>query len=34
MENELMANQSLSASMADYHNLLQSGRREILRVES
>ena len=34
VEQELMANAGLRATMADYHDLVQSGRREILRVES
>jgi hypothetical protein len=34
MERELMANQALRKAMADYHDLVESGRREIYRVES
>ena len=33
-EQKLMANESLRETMADYHNLVESGRREIFRVES
>jgi hypothetical protein len=29
-----MANETIQKSMADYHDLVASGRREILRVES
>ena len=32
-EQKLTANEKVRASMADYHDLIQSGRREILRVE-
>jgi hypothetical protein len=28
-----MANETLRKAMADYHELVESGRREILRVE-
>jgi hypothetical protein len=31
---EVMANESLRKTMADYHDLVESGRREIYRVES
>jgi hypothetical protein len=34
MEQKLMANQALQKTMADYHDLVDNGRREILRVES
>lgn len=34
MEHTLMANESLRKSMADYHDLVASGRREIYRIES
>jgi hypothetical protein len=34
MEKTLMANQALQKTMADYHELVESGRREIYRVES
>jgi hypothetical protein len=34
MEQKLMANQALQKTMADYHDLLDGGRREILRIES
>jgi hypothetical protein len=34
MEQALMANESLRKSMADYHDLVEDGRREIYRVES
>ena len=33
MEQTLMANQILRQAMADYHDLVESGRREIYRVE-
>ena len=33
-EQRLMANESLRRTMADYHDLVESGRREILRIES
>ena len=34
MEQTLMANDTLRKTMADYHDLVNSGRREIYRVES
>jgi hypothetical protein len=34
VEQTLMANESLRKTMADYHDLVQDGRREIYRVES
>jgi hypothetical protein len=34
VEQKLMANESLRKTMADYHDLVESGRREIFRVES
>jgi hypothetical protein len=34
MEQTLMAKESLRAAMADYHDLVEDGRREIYRVES
>jgi hypothetical protein len=34
MEHTLMANESLRKTMADYHDLVASGRREIYRIES
>ena len=34
VEQKLMANESLRKTMADYHDLVESGRREILRIES
>jgi hypothetical protein len=34
MEQILMANPALQKTMADYHDLVKDGRREILRVES
>ena len=34
MEQELMANETLRQAMADYHDLVESGRREVYRVES
>jgi hypothetical protein len=33
MEQTLMANPALHQAMADYHALVESGRREIYRVE-
>jgi hypothetical protein len=34
IEQRLMANESLRKAMADYHQLVENGRREIYRVES
>lgn len=34
MERTLMANETLRRTMADYHELVQRGRREIYRIES
>jgi hypothetical protein len=34
MEHTLMTNDTLRATMADYHDLVTSGRREIYRIES
>ena len=34
MERTLMANQTVQKAMADYHELVVSGRREIHRIES
>jgi hypothetical protein len=34
MEQTLMANETLRKTMADYHDLVESGRREIYRIES
>jgi hypothetical protein len=34
MEQSLMANETLRKTMADYHDLVDRGRREIYRVES
>ena len=34
MEQRLMQTESLRKSMADYHDLVDRGRREIYRVES
>lgn len=34
MEERLMANEVLRKAMADYHDLVASGRREIYRLES
>ena len=34
MEQQLMANETLRKTMADYHDLVESGRREIYRVEN
>jgi hypothetical protein len=33
MEQTLMANDSLRQTMADYHDLVEHGRREIYRIE-
>ncbi len=32
-EQRLMANESLRTTLADYHDLVESGRREIYRIE-
>lgn len=34
VEQQLMANEILRQTMADYHDLVESGRREIYRIES
>jgi hypothetical protein len=34
VEQQLMANEALRSTMADYHDLVQSGRREIYRIEN
>jgi len=34
MEQTLMANATLREAMADYHQLVENGRREIYRIES
>jgi len=34
MEQTLMSNETLRNTMADYHDLVGSGRREIYRIES
>ena len=34
LEQTLMTNESLRKTMADYHELVESGRREIYRIES
>jgi hypothetical protein len=34
IEHRLTANETLRQTMADYHELVESGRREIYRVES
>ena len=34
MEQTLMSNETLQKTMADYHDLVDSGRREIYRIES
>jgi hypothetical protein len=34
VEQKLAANETVGKAMADYHDLVESGRREILRVES
>ena len=33
MEQKLMANEQLRTAMADYHDLVEDGRREIFRIE-
>jgi hypothetical protein len=33
-EQKLMANETLRKTMADYHDLVEGGRREIYRIES
>jgi hypothetical protein len=33
VEQKLTANESVAKAMADYHDLVESGRREIFRVE-
>ena len=34
VEQELTANETIRKTMADYHDLVENGRREIYRVES
>jgi hypothetical protein len=34
LEQKLMASPALQKAMADYHDLVESGRREIYRIES
>ncbi len=34
LERKLMANETLRATMGNYHELVQRGRREIYRIES
>ena len=34
MEQQLTANETLRTTMADYHDLVESGRREIYRIEN
>jgi hypothetical protein len=34
MEQQLTANETLRKTMADYHDLVESGRREIYRIEN
>jgi hypothetical protein len=34
IEQKLMTNEALGKTMADYHELVDSGRREIFRIES
>jgi hypothetical protein len=34
LEKTLMANETLRSAMADYHELVQNGRREVYRLES
>jgi hypothetical protein len=33
-EQQLMANETLKTTMVDYHDLVESGRREIYRIEN
>jgi hypothetical protein len=33
IERQLMANEALRDTMADYHELVESGRREVYRIE-
>jgi hypothetical protein len=34
LEKKLMANETLGKAMADYHDLVSGGRREVYRIES
>ena len=34
LEQKLMANETVRKAMADYHDLVKSGRREIYRIEN
>jgi len=34
LEQQLMANEALRNAMVDYHDLVESGRREVYRIES
>ena len=34
LEQQLMAQEALQKAMADYHGLVESGRREVYRIES
>jgi hypothetical protein len=34
MEQTLMANETLRKTMADYHDLVDGGRREVYRIEN
>ena len=34
MEQQIMSNEALRKTMGDYHDLVDSGRREIYRIES
>jgi hypothetical protein len=34
VEQQLMASESLRRAMADYHDLIENGRREIYRIET
>ena len=34
LEQRLMSNETLRKSMADYHDLIDRGRREIYRIEN
>ena len=34
IEQQLMANETLRSTMVDYHDLVESGRREVYRIEN
>jgi hypothetical protein len=34
MEGQLMENETIQRAMADYHDLVENGRREIYRIEN